>query len=65
MTSQWHGGKGSGSRPFSITQEEYDNRWDFIFGKDKAKVKDHEEPPVEDEEHDLEEDNQDECESEE
>ena len=59
MTSQWHGGKGSGSRPLSITQEEYDNRWDFIFGKDKAKVK---EEFVE-EDDDLEEDNQDESET--
>jgi hypothetical protein len=30
---QWHGGKGSGSRPLSVTQEEYDNRWDAIFGR--------------------------------
>lgn len=58
MTSQWHGGKGSSSRPFSVTQEEYDNRWDLIFGKDKAKVKDHEqEEPIE--ENDLEEDTDD------
>ena len=62
MTSQWHGGKGSSSRPFSVTQEEYDNRWDLIFGKDKAKVKEHEQ---DEEEHDLDEDNDDECESEE
>jgi len=25
------GGKGSKPRPFSVTQEEYDNRWDAIF----------------------------------
>jgi len=31
--SKWHGGKGSASRPFSVTQEEYDNRWDAIFGR--------------------------------
>ena len=31
------GGKGSKPRPFSVTQEEYDNRWDVIFGKDKKK----------------------------
>ena len=62
MTSQWHGGKGSSSRPFSVTQEEYDNRWDLIFGKDKAKVKEHEH---DEEEHDPDEDNDDECESEE
>jgi hypothetical protein len=63
MTSQWHGGKGSSSRPFSVTQEEYDNRWDLIFGKDKAKIEEHKD----EEEHDLDEDNDDEhdCESEE
>lgn len=33
--SQWHGGKGSSPRPFSISQQEFDNRWDVIFGKKK------------------------------
>ena len=28
------GGKGSTPRPFSVTQHEYDNRWDAIFGRD-------------------------------
>jgi hypothetical protein len=28
------GGKGSKPRPFSVTQYEYDNRWDAIFGSD-------------------------------
>ena len=28
------GGKGSKPRPFSVTQEEYDNRWNAIFGRD-------------------------------
>ena len=28
------GGKGSAPRPFSVTQEQYDNRWDAIFGRD-------------------------------
>lgn len=28
------GGKGSKPRPFSVTQEEYDKRWDAIFGRD-------------------------------
>lgn len=32
--TQWHGGKGSKSRPYSISQDEYDKRWDAIFGKD-------------------------------
>jgi hypothetical protein len=34
------GGKGSSPRPFSVTQEEYDKRWDHIFGKDKKKEED-------------------------
>ena len=29
------GGKGDKPRPFSVTQEEYDNRWDMIFNRDK------------------------------
>ena len=32
--TQWHGGKGSKPRPYSVTQEEYDKRWDAIFGRD-------------------------------
>jgi len=31
------GGKGSSPRPFSVSQDEYDNRWDNIFGRDKPK----------------------------
>ena len=31
------GGKGSRPRPLSVTQEQYDNRWDYIFGRDKNK----------------------------
>ena len=27
------GGKGSKPRPFSVSQEEFDNRWETIFGK--------------------------------
>ena len=34
--SKWHGGKGSAPRPYSVTQEEYDNRWDAIFGRNKT-----------------------------
>lgn len=34
MSGQWHGGKGSGTRPRSISQEEWDNRWDAIFQRD-------------------------------
>jgi len=29
------GGKGSKPRPFSVPKEEYDNRWDLIFSRDK------------------------------
>jgi hypothetical protein len=29
------GGKGSAPRPFSVPKEEFDNRWDEIFGKKK------------------------------
>jgi len=28
------GGKGSKPRPFSVTQREYETRWDAIFGRD-------------------------------
>jgi DNA gyrase inhibitor GyrI len=35
----WHGGKGSGSRPKQVSDEDYANRWDAIFGRDKAKSK--------------------------
>ena len=34
------GGKGSAPRPFSVTQEEYDNRWDYIFRREKNKPAD-------------------------
>ena len=33
------GGKGSKPRPFSVSNEEYANRWDAIFGKDKPEPK--------------------------
>ena len=29
------GGKGSRPRPFSVSQEDFDNRWDMIFKKSK------------------------------
>ena len=29
------GGKGDKARPLSIPKEEFDNRWDVIFGKKK------------------------------
>ena len=33
-------GKGSMPRPFSVTNEEYKNRWDAIFGKDLQEIED-------------------------
>ena len=30
------GGKGSKPRPFSVSNEEYANRWDAIFGRDNT-----------------------------
>ncbi len=33
MSSKSDGGKGSSPRPFSVSQEEYDKRWDAIFGR--------------------------------
>lgn len=29
------GGKGSKPRPLSVSQQEYDTRWDAIFSRDK------------------------------
>lgn len=34
------GGKGDKPRPLSISKEEYDNRFEAIFGKKKPKVED-------------------------
>ena len=39
--SKSDGGKGSSPRPFSVTQAEYEARWDAIFGRDRDdKVRD-------------------------
>jgi hypothetical protein len=38
MAEHWNGGtggKGSKPRPFSVSQKEYDDRFDAIFGKKK------------------------------
>jgi hypothetical protein len=38
MAEHWNGGnggKGSRPRPFSVSQEEFDNRFEAIFGKKK------------------------------
>ena len=37
MSKMNDGGKGSSPRPFSVSQDEWDNRWDAIFGRDKIK----------------------------
>ena len=34
-----HGGKGSTPRPFSVSQREYETRWDAIFGRDLKEEK--------------------------
>jgi hypothetical protein len=34
------GGKGSSARPFSVSQKEYDTRWDAIFSRDLKKEED-------------------------
>ena len=34
------GGKGSKARPFSVSQREFDNRWDAIFRKSPQEVQD-------------------------
>jgi len=38
--------KGSKSRPFSVTQQEYDTRWDAIFQRDIKEEKIDEKDPV-------------------
>jgi len=38
MSNSWHGGKGSTPRPFSVSQDEYNNRWDAIFQRDLPKT---------------------------
>jgi hypothetical protein len=40
------GGKGSSPRPFSVSQDEYNKRWDAIFGRDLEE----EEPEIDEEE---------------
>ena len=52
--SKWHGGKGSTPRPYSVTQEEYDKRWDAIFGKDIPEEDDLDEDETLEDEDDLE-----------
>lgn len=44
MSKQSDGGKGSSPRPYSVSQEEYNKRWDAIFGRD---LDDEDEPELE------------------
>ena len=37
--SQWHGGKGSRPRPYSVDKKKFDDNWDRIFGKKEEKDK--------------------------
>lgn len=54
-----HGGKGSRARPYSVTNDEYSQRWDAIFGRDLDKKTPPEEPtppevaPVENDTHPM------------
>lgn len=31
--TQWHGGKGSSPRPFSVDRKKFEDNWDRIFNK--------------------------------
>ena len=44
MSKSSDGGKGSSPRPFSVSQDEYNKRWDAIFGRD---LEQEEEPEIE------------------
>jgi hypothetical protein len=37
MSKMSDGGKGSAARPFSVSQAEYESRWDAIFSRDLKK----------------------------
>jgi len=43
------GGKGSSPRPFSVSQDEYNKRWDAIFSRDLEE----QEPEIEEEDDSL------------
>jgi parvulin-like peptidyl-prolyl isomerase len=38
MSNQWHGGKGSRPRPFSVDQTTFDTNWDNIFKKEEDRM---------------------------
>jgi hypothetical protein len=48
--SKSDGGKGSSPRPFSVSQDEYNKRWDAIFSRDLEETE--EEPEIEEDEDD-------------
>lgn len=51
------GGKGDKPRPYSVSLEEFDNRWDLIFGKkNKTEGEKQAEAFLKDEYYDLEKD---------
>lgn len=39
MTAQWHGGKGSKPRPYSVDQKTFESNWDNIFKKKNKEEK--------------------------
>jgi len=45
MSKMSDGGKGSSPRPFSVSQDEYNKRWDAIFSRDLK-----EEPEIDEDE---------------
>jgi hypothetical protein len=47
------GGKGSSPRPFSVSQDEYNKRWDAIFSRDLEEEEEQEEVLEEDEDDSL------------
>ena len=50
--SKSDGGKGSSPRPFSVSQAEYDARWDAIFGRDLKEEEEQQEEVLEEEDPD-------------
>lgn len=42
MSSKWHGGKGSKTRPRKVSQEKFNENWDRIFRKKDLEKKDSE-----------------------
>lgn len=44
MSGNWHGGKGSRPRPYSVTQTTFENNWELAFGKKENKMS----PKIED-----------------